>query len=646
MFKANSYTLMMNLITWEVTVYKVMMVCVCKLIFCGGVVASENSGRQTQDRPNILWITSEDNGVAWIGCYGSKNAKTPAINQLASEGFRYTNCFSNAAVCAPSRSTWITGMHAISNGTQPMRSRYDIPHDTIPYYPDQLRKAGYHVSNASKTDYNIGGRDDNDCWDTTLKLAHWGDIDRKNRCVWRARDTGQPFFAVLNLISSHESRSHGDVDNTITDPSKMVLRSYHPDLPDIRKTYAKYADAISRMDVEVADIVAQLKKDGLYEETIIIYNSDHAGVLARSKRFLYNSGTHCPLIIRIPQQYKHLWPADKPGMTVDRLVSFVDMPKTWLSLAGAEIPDTFQGTVFLGKGAEKEEDYHFSYRARADDRMDMVRMIRDKQFAYYKNYMPFAPAGQYLPYQWRQKASQAWERHHRAGKTDDISGRFFKTRVSEEFYDASKDDDNVSNKINVPEYAKKIAILKTELRKQQLKYYDSGLIPEEMRVLRAKVHNMTIYEMVRDPELYPLEKYLDCADLALERNVSNMDVLIKGLTDEDVAIRYWSVVGLHLLENNASTAAAALEAVLNDDAGEVQAMAAWTLIRLGRKEKGLAKIKSLLFTGSTAPIFVHNVLDWAGEDAIPLLKEYAQSGKEIKGWFRDIITRNGIALKK
>ncbi|MCG8586190.1 MAG: sulfatase, partial [Pirellulales bacterium] len=290
------------------------------------------------DRPNILWITSEDNSIEWVSCYGSKNCRTPTIDKLASEGFRYTHCFDNAAVCAPTRSTWITGMYAISNGTQPMRSRNAIPHDKIKYYPDLLRKAGYHTSNDRKTDYNIGGRNDKDCWDLSGV-----------RNAWRKRKPGQPFFAVVNFTSSHESRAHGSVEKTRNDPAKMTLASYHPDLPAIRKTYAKYADAVERMDSEIAATLAELKNDGLYDDAIIIYNSDHGGVLPRSKRFLYSSGTHCPLVVRIPEKYKDIWPADKPGSTVDRIVSFVDMPKTWLSLAGAEIPDTFQGTVFLGK---------------------------------------------------------------------------------------------------------------------------------------------------------------------------------------------------------------------------------------------------------------------------------------------------------
>ncbi|MGY8696105.1 MAG: sulfatase-like hydrolase/transferase, partial [Verrucomicrobiia bacterium] len=128
----------------------------------------------SQNQPNILWITSEDNGVKWVGCYGGTNANTPAIDQLATEGFRYTNCFDNAAVCAPTRSVWITGMYGISNGTQPMRSRNLIPHDTIKYYPDLLKQAGYHTSNPSKTDYNIGGREDKECWDYSGGKEQYG----------------------------------------------------------------------------------------------------------------------------------------------------------------------------------------------------------------------------------------------------------------------------------------------------------------------------------------------------------------------------------------------------------------------------------------------------------------------------------------
>jgi N-sulfoglucosamine sulfohydrolase len=579
-----------------------------------------------EDRPNILWLTSEDNGISWVSCYGGTNCRTPAIDQLAAEGFRYTHCFDNAAVCAPTRSTWITGMYAISNGTQPMRSRNKIPHERIPYYPDLLREAGYHTSNSIKTDYNIGGRPDNDCWDV---------MERNVRYGWRERKPGQPFFAVVNTTSSHESSAHGEAKNLRNDPAKMQLASYHPDLPAIRRSHAQYADAVENMDRDIRTTLDALKADGLYDDTIVIYNSDHGGVMPRSKRFLYSSGVHCPLVIRIPEKYQHLWPAEKPGTTVDRLVSFVDMPKTWLSLAGARIPDTLQGTIFLGQGIEPEPEYHLSFRERADDRCDSVRMVRDKRYAYHKNYMPYAPAGQYLAYLWKIPAAPAWEQHHREGKTDAITGRFFEPRVSEEFYDTVEDFDNVRNLIDAPEHQAKIAELRQAMRRMQLELYDSGLMPETMRVRRAAEHGVTIYELVRDPQLYPLESYLDAADLALARDRKNLPALIEGMSDADACIRYWSVVGLHLLDENAAPAAGALKSAVDDQADEVKLMAAWTLVKIGHREQGLATLRDMLFQGTSIERELHNVLDWMDDDAAGLVKEYLQThpakAKDILG---------------
>ena len=592
------------------------------VLFAAVLVGERVAAKESADKPNMLWITSEDNGICWVSCYGGTNAKTPAIDQLAKEGFRYLNCFDNAAVCAPTRSVWITGMYGVSNGTQPMRSRNMIPHDKIKYYPDLLRAAGYHTANPGKTDYNIGGRNDKDCWD------HKGG---KEKYGWRLRKPGQPFFTVVNIGDSHESRAHGKVDKTRNDPTKMKLHAYHPDLPVIRKNYAKYADAVENMDRKVKATLDALKTDGLYEDTIIIYCSDHGGVMARSKRFVYASGIHCPLVVRIPEKLKHLYPAEKPGMTVDRLVSFVDMPKTWLSLAGAEIPNTFQGTIFLGKGREPEPKYHFGFRERADERLDCVRMIRDKRFAYHKNYMPYAPAGQHLAYLWKAQATAAWEKHHREGKTNEITGRFFRPRVSEEFYDNKNDFDNVHNLIGQKEHQEKIAELRAALRKKQLELFDSGLLPEQMRVRRAAKHNMTIYEMVRDQRLYPLESYLDAADLALARDKANLETFLKRLAHKDEGIRWWAVVGLHLLEKEAAPSTDALQKALADEEHEIRMMAAWTLVKLGKSDEGIACLDELLTKGTNNTAMLHNVLDWMGKPALPLVKKYIDGKGTRKG---------------
>lgn len=553
-----------------------------------------------QDKPNILWLTCEDNNTSWLGCYGNPNATTPNIDKLAKEGFQYMHCYANAPVCAPSRSTWITGIHALSMGTHPMRSRYEIPHNKIKYYPDLLKEAGYYVSNDRKTDYNIGGRSDNSPWNSM-------------KTDWKKLKASQPFFHVLNSTKSHESRAFGDVTKSKHDPAKMKLAKYHPDIPDIRNNYAHYQDQIEKMDADIGKALAKLKEMGLDENTIVIHNSDHGGVLPRSKRFLFNSGTHCPLIIRIPEKYKHLYPAEKPGMKVDRLVSFIDMTKTWLKLCGAETPSYLQGQVFLGPDAEKEREYHVSFRGRMDERCDNVRAIRDKKYLYIRNYMPYAPWGQHLNYLWIMKATQAWEKHHLAGKTDAVTGRFFGTKPMEELYDTSKDPDNVNNLINDPEYKEVIARMSKAMNDWQVKNFDSALLPESEMVKRAADNKLNIYEMVRDSSLYNVQAYLDASALALKNDPSTLPALMDKMKSADSGVRYWGMVGCFLLQGKTNIDLETIKPFLKDDSHEVRALAAWMLYRAGQKDIAKQTWNDLLANHSYASLKVTNIIDWIGE---------------------------------
>ena len=572
--------------------------CIARYVF--GIILIMGLGLSAQDRPNILWLTCEDNNVTWIGCYGNPNATTPNIDKLAKEGFQYMHCYANAPVCAPSRSTWITGIHALSMGTHPMRSRYEIPHNTIQYYPDLLKKAGYYVSNDKKTDYNIGGRSDSSPWNSMK--TDWDKLKAK-----------QPFFHVLNSTKSHESRAFGDVNKSKHDPAKMKLAKYHPDVPDIRNNYAHYQDQIEKMDAEIGKALAKLKELGLDENTIVIHNSDHGGVLPRSKRFLFNSGTHCPLIIRIPEKYKHLYPAEKPGMKVNRLVSFIDMTKTWLKICGAETPSYLQGQVFLGPNAEKEREYHVSFRGRMDERCDNVRAIRDKKFLYIRNYMPYAPWGQHLNYLWNMKATQAWEKHHKAGKTDAVTGRFFNTKPMEELYDTTKDPDNVNNLINNPEYKEVIARMSKAMNDWQAKNFDSALLPESEMVKRAADNKMTIYEMVRNSSLYNVDAYLEASSLALKNDPSTLPALMTKLADKDAGVRYWGIVGCFMLQDKTKLDLDKFKPYLNDDSHEVRAMAAWMFYRGGNKDIAKKTWNDLLSNSSYASLKVTNIIDWIGD---------------------------------
>ncbi|MGJ8651693.1 MAG: sulfatase-like hydrolase/transferase [Opitutaceae bacterium] len=558
---------------------------------------------QDAQRPNILWLTCEDNNVDWIGCYGNPHADTPHIDQLAAEGFRYTHAYANAPVCAPSRSTWITGIHAISMGTHPMRSRYEIPHDLIKYYPDHLKANGYYVGNYKKTDYNIGGREDSDCWDNAKQVG------------WQTLKNNQPFFQIINSTKSHESKAFGDVQNTKHDPANTILRKYHPDVPAMRMNYAKYHDAIKAMDQEIGDALQKLEDMGLADDTIVIYNSDHGGVLPRSKRFLFSSGIHCPLIIRIPEKYKALWPAEHTGTTVDRIVSFVDMPATWLNITNTKIPEIMQGQPFLGTESQTERALHYAFRARMDERVENARAVGDKQFLYIRNYMPYTPWMQPLNFLWRMQATQAWVEHVESGKASEVEVRFFKPKNwTEEFYDTVKDPDNINNLIDNPEYAGIINRMRTNLRDWQENVFDTGMLPESEMVRLAAKNKTTIYEVARNPKLYNLPSLLDAADLALEEDPTNRPALRALLSSPDLGLRYWGMVGCFLLDDTESA-----QLCLEDDSHEVRAMAGWLLLRSGDTDAGLQCLKSLLEENSYATLTVLNIIDWAGDAAKPLL---------------------------
>jgi N-sulfoglucosamine sulfohydrolase len=555
-----------------------------------------------EDRPNILWLTCEDNSVNWVGCYGNPHADTPNIDALAAEGFQYMHCYANAPVCAPSRSTWITGVHALSMGTHPMRSRYPIPHDRISYYPDLLKEAGYYVGNATKTDYNIGGRDDKDAWDT-------------NKADWKVLTQQQPFFMVINNTKSHESKAFGDVNNTTHSPDDVRLAKYHPDIPDIRKNYAHYHDQMKKMDADIGLALEELERSGMAENTIVIHNSDHGGVIARSKRFLFNSGTHCPLIIRIPEKFKHLRPSE-PGTKIDRLVSFIDMTKTWLKICGAETPDYLQGKTFLGPDAETR-DYHVSFRSRMDERCDNVRAIRDRKFLYIRNYMPYAPWGQHLNYLWTMKATQAWEAHHRAGKTDAITGRFFGTKPMHELYDTSVDPDNVNNLVDDPKYAKDVARLSEALDDWQVKHFDSGLLPESEVVMRAEDAGVTIYDLVRDSSLYDLKAYQSAAAKALSQDAANLPGFYRDLSHSDAGVRYWAIVGCFNLQEASRLDSNFIRKSLDDNSHHVRAMAAWIMYREGDKAAAQHCWNDMLKNSSYASLKIFNIIDWIGDGTEP-----------------------------
>ncbi len=530
----------------------------------------KESPDNVNDRPNFVWIVSEDNSPL-LGCYGDEFATTPTLDKLATEGILYENAFANAPVCAPARSTIITGVYPPSMGTQNMRSVYPIP-ETIRFFPQYLREAGYYCTNNSKEDYNMPKPEG--VWDESSNKAHY-----KNRVK------GQPFFAIFNFTVSHESSLHKTIPNDSLrhDPAQVTLPPYHPDTPEMRHDWAQYYDKVEDLDGMVAKVLQELDDAGLAENTIVAYYSDHGGVIARSKRFVYETGTHVPMIWRFPKKYAHLAPG-KPGDRTDRLVSFVDLAPTMLSLAGIPVPDYMQGKAFMGKQQTEPREYVHLFRGRMDERIDNVRAVRDKQYRYIKNYMPHRIYGQYIEYLWRAPSCRSWEEAYVAGRCNTAQSAFWKEKPVEELYDVTADPWEVRNLASNPAYAEVLNRMRKETDRWMREIRDTGLMPEgEMSTKNAE---MPSFDYVHS-EAYQFDRIKKAADMASLGDVTKMDDIIGLLQDTNPTVRYWGVVGCLILKAAAIPAQEDLLLLLNDRSPDVRIAAAEALCHLEKQQEAL-----------------------------------------------------------
>lgn len=552
------------------------------LLLCGLRMISPGPA-QAQDRPNILWLVSEDNSP-FLGCYGDTLAETPRLDQLAREGIMYNRAYANAPVCSSSRSTLIHGSYSLRYGIHHHRSAHPVP-VTIRPYPEYFKKEGYYITNNSKKDYNL--IDDFDCWDESSPQAHYTN-----------RGEGQPFFAVFNFAESHESRTFPpDVARKRTNgvyppesrvsPQDIQLPAYHPDHPDIRQEWADYYDAVSHMDDQIGKRLDELEQSGLKENTIIVYYADHGGALARGKRSVKESGTRIPLIIWFPDKWKHLAPA-KPGEAVDRLVSLVDLPATMLSLAGAAIPDQMDDAVpFLGAAAEPAREYVFLYRGRMDARYDMVRAVKTDSFRYIVNYTPYRPAGQHYNYAEQSRITPQWRALWQAGVCSAAQSYYWELKSAEELYCTLTDPDEVHNLIDDPGMKEKARELRQICHEELLRIRDVGFIPESRYA--ALAGDSTLFEFARSKS-YNLKYIKKVADRAISGDPKHIAWMQRRMHDRDPLVRYWAVTASLVLGKRATLHQGQLKKMLADPWPEIRILAAEALARQGEQEMALKQL--------------------------------------------------------
>ena len=565
-------------------------------------------------RPNILWISAEDIGPQF-GCYGDPHAITPNIDRLASQGTRYTNAYTTAGVCAPCRSGIITGMYQNSIGTHHMRCNSLLPSWLKPF-PKALKESGYYCINNSKTDYQFSKPSTNEIWDQSGSRAHW-----KNR------KKDQPFFAVFNYTGCHESGIASEIKyKSVTanltakerqDPNKIsTLPPYYPDTPAVREDWKRNYELITAMDSWAGSLIKEIKDQGLYEETIIFFWSDHGVGLPRAKRWLYHSGTHVPLIVRIPGQLA--------GKVDHQLVSSIDFGPTVLNLAGIKVHDNLQGRAFLGKNLSAPRKYVFGARDRMDERYDIIRAVFDGRFRYIRNFEPLKPYYQYM----NTPEKGATMREIRRAENESsltVAGKLFSSseKPVEELYDIKVDPHEINNLASDSKYLSKIKLMRNVMSNWQSTIGDIGLIPEAEIEIQEK-QSGSRFEIMngKESDSNHIQQLVSVATKASE-GISALDDLMRASTSNDPVIRYWAMTGIGNIGKNAGEVAKKISIdAMKDDSPSVRIAAARAVAKFGEIDSALGLLKNELKSphqwGRLATAIV---IDEMGEDARPLVDD-------------------------
>ena len=459
---------------------------------------------------NVLWLVAEDLSPNYLNAYGDPRAPTPNLDRLAREGVVYTNNFSVAGVCSPSRACLATGLYPNAFGAHNMRTLNQQPaareagiidYQTVPppevkMVSEIMRENGYYTTNNEKEDYQFFKSEL--AWDESSIFAHWRNRPNKET----------PFFSIFNSGVTHESSMwffNTRKEDLKEFPSSRLLQDWWkrrgfetaeayqkfeiplqvpeglmveipPYLPQneigamaMRRMYSN----IVRMDRFFGKILNQLEEDGLLEETIIVFYSDHGGPLPREKRLLYDSGLRVPMIIRFPNK-------ERAGQRDDRLTSFVDFPPTLLSMVEIEPPSYMQGQAFEGKfKTNTPRKFIHGHADRFDESVDMIRAVRDRRFKYLKNFYPEKPY--YLPLKYREgmEVMQELLRMRDAGELDNDQALWFRqSKAEEELFDTENDPFELNNIADDPAYSKVLFTLRAECDKWMRAIDDKGLINE------------------------------------------------------------------------------------------------------------------------------------------------------------------------
>ncbi|WP_159083977.1 sulfatase family protein [Saccharobesus litoralis] len=542
-------------------------------------------------KPNFVWLISEDNSKHYLNLYHPQGAKMPNVEKLAEQGLIFENAFSNAPVCSTARTTLATGAYASRIGTAYHRAYQQVPLPKgLKPVSQLLRDSGYYTTNRAKEDYNFINSDQ--FWDQSNGKAHW-----RNR-----KSKQQPFFHVQTFTITHEYNLHFPANDVIEkttqhDPNNIVLPPIYPNTETFRYTYARTLDNHVKADQQIGQVIQQLEQDGELENTFVFYFGDHGGVLPGSKGYLFERGLNVPLVVRIPKNYRHLIAADlnKPNnLRLDGFVSFVDFAPTLLALANLNTHEQHDGSAFLGKNIDKKalnsRNSTLSYADRFDEKSDRVRSLRIGDLKYIRNYHAYMPDGLFANYRYKQVAFKQWREHYENGLLNKVQASFFTAKPVEALYDIKNDPYETVNLAKQPEYAAIVKDMRNSLTARLKSLPDLGFYPESLLHIDA-FDNPTAFGLRRQANISQL---IDIANLQLEPFSMVKNQLNKLLDANDDMQRYWAIVTLTTFGQQAKSFSTRIESLLKNDPNVLVKARAVEFLTLVNNYNPVSKIESLL----------------------------------------------------
>lgn len=494
-------------------------------------------------RPNVVWIISEDTSKHHLNHFDANGTPTPAIDALAKAGVTFDRAFSCSPVSSIAQTTLITGCYAprIGTGYDPAIESAMVPAG-VKLFPTYLRKQGYYTTNQSKQNYNV--RKGPKVWDESSPTAHW-----KNRVKASKQAptdvSGPPFFHVQTLNPSQESRPNpasGDAPTPAATTAKAVtLPPYFPNTELFQETTAHFRDRILHADQQVQSIVDELAQAGELENTFVFFFGDHGGVLPRSKGFLFETGLHVPLVVRIPENFRHLVDRER-GSRTDAFVEFVDFGATVLNLAGIVIPKSIDGNAFLGSSVSAQQidqrSETLGHVDRVDEKYDLVRSLRIGKWKYVRNFEPHYPAALYNETFYQMQTMQQWLQMHQGGELNEVQDAFFLRRTPEALYDLEIDPYETVNLASDDRHAKTLLKIRDRLTERLIEMNDLGFIPEAFLIDGAMTDPVTFGRRNHDV----IKRLIQTANLQLLEWGDAKPKILAAINDQDAMVRIWGLV--------------------------------------------------------------------------------------------------------